>query len=123
LIAACQAAPTPASEAVLQAPKAAESNQNQYLMWRTAAASSPLIEHVAVCWAGVPSALALVGDQARRLAAVSTSLAAVERVLSEGRGVLDHYQGGCNDETIGRRLFCKVNKRLLERVVQLPLVE
>jgi hypothetical protein len=54
---------------------------------------------------------------------VPPSSAAVERVFSEGRGVLDYYQGGCKDEAIGRRLFCKVNKRLLERVVELPPIE
>jgi hypothetical protein len=87
-------------------------------MRRTGSASSPLIDNF-----GVPSAFSLVGDQARRLAAVSPSSAAVERAFCEGRGVLDYYQGGCKDEAIGRRLFCKVNKWLLERVVQLPPVE
>jgi hypothetical protein len=110
------------SPSQLRGQKQGGGTENEYRRFRAAAQTAEVIPDVANHWKQPTQFFPRLQRQARMVAAIPPSSAPVERVFAEGRAVFDYYQGGCADQTISRRLFCKVNRKLLERVATLPPV-
>jgi hypothetical protein len=117
-----QVAATGQSPAQMRGQKQGGGTENEFRRFRAAAQTAELVADVAKYWRQPNQFFPHLQREARIIAAIPPSSAPAERVFAEGRAVFDYYQGGCSDQTISRRLFCKVNRKLLERVVPLPPV-